>query len=177
MERRRGKGEGEVTVFIRPARDADLPQIICVWQRNIRTANTAEDIAELFSQFKKFFFVASLHASTQEAAEKAEGAAGGKAEIVGFVAGSVKEDCGEPQGHISGIAVEPAFRRRGIATALLKRCEEAFRREGFKRISLEVRPSNSAARSLYEKFGFKPAFVVRRYYADGEDALVYEKHI
>ena len=172
-----------MTVFIRPARDADLPQIIYVWQRNIRTANTAEDIAELFSQFKKFFFVASLHAPTQEAereaerAEKAEGAAGGKAEIVGFVAGSVKEDCGEPQGHISGIAVEPAFRRRGIATALLKRCEEAFRREGFKRISLEVRPSNSAARSLYEKFGFKPAFVVRRYYADGEDALVYEKHI
>ena len=180
MERRGGKGEGEVTVFIRPARDADLPQIICVWQRNIRTANTAEDIAELFSQFKKFFFVASsLHASTQEAerAEKAEGAAGGKAEIVGFVAGSVKEDCGEPQGHISGIAVEPAFRRRGIATALLKRCEEAFRREGFKRISLEVRPSNSAARSLYEKLGFKHAFVVRRYYADGEAALVYEKHI
>jgi len=181
MERRRGKGEEEVTVFIRPARDADLPQIICVWQRNIRTANTAEDIAELFSQFKKFFFVASLHASTQEAerAEKAE-AAGGKGkgtEIVGFVAGSVKEDCGEPQGHISGIAVEPAFRRRGIATALLKRCEETFRREGFKRISLEVRPSNSAARSLYEKLGFKPAFVVRRYYADGEDALVYEKHI
>jgi len=179
MERRRGKGERKVTVFIRPARDADLPQIICVWQRNIRTANTAEDIAELFSQFKNFFFVASLHASTQDAerAEKAEGAAGGKAEIVGFVAGSVKEDCGEPQGHISGIAVEPAFRRRGIATALLKRCEEAFRREGFKRISLEVRPSNSAARSLYEKFGFKPAFVVRRYYADGEDALVYEKAI
>ena len=55
--------------------------------------------------------------------------------------------------------------------------EKEGRQEGFKRISLEVRPSNSAARSLYEKFGFKPAFVVRRYYADGEDALVYEKHI
>jgi len=54
-----GRGRREVTVFIRPARDADLPQIIWVWQRNIMTANTAEDIAALFSQFKKFFFVAS----------------------------------------------------------------------------------------------------------------------
>lgn len=167
----------EVTVFIRPASDADLPQIIWVWQRNIRTANTAEDIAELFSQFKKFFFVALQAADSTQEAEEARRVKTEKTAIVGFVAGSVKENCGELRGHISGIAVDAAFRRRGIATALLKRCEEAFRREGFKRISLEVRLSNSAARRLYEKFGFKPAFVVRRYYADGEDALVYEKAI
>ena len=42
---------------------------------------------------------------------------------------------------------------------------------GARRISLEVRPSNHAARSLYEKFGFTIQGVRKRYYFN-EDGLV-----
>ena len=39
-------------------------------------------------------------------------------------------------------------------------------------MTLEVRKSNQAAIALYEKFGFSPVNVVKRYYSDGEDAIL-----
>ncbi len=73
--------------------------------------------------------------------------------------------------HLMNIAVDPVLRRQGIATALLERMlDRAGRDEAF---TLEVRPSNSAAITLYEKFGFRSAGMRRRYYSDtGEDAVI-----
>jgi ribosomal-protein-alanine N-acetyltransferase len=42
---------------------------------------------------------------------------------------------------------------------------------GAEHLTLELRVSNSPARSLYERFGFSPVGVRPRYYVD-EDALV-----
>jgi ribosomal-protein-alanine N-acetyltransferase len=69
------------------------------------------------------------------------------------------------------IAVDPSFRRRGLAVALL---EELFVRAGRDRAyTLEVRTSNGPAIALYEKFGFRAAGVRKRYYQDtNEDALI-----
>jgi ribosomal-protein-alanine N-acetyltransferase len=74
--------------------------------------------------------------------------------------------------HIMNIAVDPARRRTGIATALLL---ELFERVGDDnaRFTLEVRTSNAPAIDLYERFGFRTAGTRRRYYQDnGEDALI-----
>ncbi len=73
--------------------------------------------------------------------------------------------------HLMNIAVDPVVRRQGIATALLEQMlERAGRDESF---TLEVRPSNGAAITLYEKFGFRSAGMRRRYYSDtGEDAVI-----
>jgi len=73
--------------------------------------------------------------------------------------------------HLMNIAVDPPVRRRGIATALL---EEMIARAGVDAsYTLEVRPSNSHAIALYERFGFRSAGTRRRYYQDtGEDALI-----
>jgi [ribosomal protein S18]-alanine N-acetyltransferase len=73
--------------------------------------------------------------------------------------------------HLMNIAVDPPGRRRGIATALL---EEMIARAGQDAsYTLEVRPSNSSAIALYERFGFRSAGTRRRYYQDtGEDALI-----
>jgi ribosomal-protein-alanine N-acetyltransferase len=73
--------------------------------------------------------------------------------------------------HLMNIAVDPALRRRGVATALL---EQMFERAGpDESYTLEVRPSNAVAIALYERFGFKPAGTRRRYYQDtGEDAMI-----
>lgn len=75
--------------------------------------------------------------------------------------------------HVTTIAVEPAFHRRGVASALLADLLWRGLSRGFNAFSLEVRPTNTPARQLYQKFGFVPAGVRRHYYPDnGEDALV-----
>jgi ribosomal-protein-alanine N-acetyltransferase len=75
--------------------------------------------------------------------------------------------------HINNLAVLPAHRRKGAASALLSRVLREGRARGARRAALEVRESNDAARRLYERFGFRVAGV-RRFYYDKppEDALV-----
>ena len=50
----------------------------------------------------------------------------------------------------------PAFRRRGVARALLADAEDHARRLGLGRVSLETEVDNDAARALYERCGFEP---------------------
>lgn len=77
--------------------------------------------------------------------------------------------------HITNIAVHPDERRRGIGRSLLGSILEEARRRATRAVVLEVRPSNSEARALYEAFGFRVVGRRRGYYYDtGEDALVME---
>lgn len=92
--------------------------------------------------------------------------------MVGFAAGDPHS--GEGVGWITTIGVRVAFRRRGIATALLHTCEAAMRQP---RVRLCVRKSNQAARSLYAREGYREVDIWPGYYAGGEDAVVLEKHI
>jgi [ribosomal protein S18]-alanine N-acetyltransferase len=73
--------------------------------------------------------------------------------------------------HLMNIAIDPALRRRGLATGLLEAMiERAGPDEPY---TLEVRTSNAPAISLYERFGFRPAGTRPRYYQDtGEDAMI-----
>ena len=75
--------------------------------------------------------------------------------------------------HVNNLAVLPDYRRRGVASAILKRIFAETRRMGAKRVTLEVRRSNVAAQQLYETFGFAVAGVRRGYYRHpDEDALI-----
>ena len=151
-----------VRIEIRKAENTDLWDIANIWRRNIKTINTASDIARLYHYFKKYFLIAVIHKEE----EKEEGY-----DIIGFVAGAVRDG----HGHVSGIAVEHEYRRKGIGGSLLRRLYEEFYNDGFERVTLEVRKSNKEAIRFYERQGFKPVFVIHGYYADGEDAIVYEK--
>jgi ribosomal-protein-alanine N-acetyltransferase len=84
------------------------------------------------------------------------------ARIVGFCACWVIED----EVHVNTIAVEPGWRRKGIASALLK---ETLERTNARSATLEVRRSNAAALGLYEKLGFKITAVRARYYGNPEE--------
>jgi ribosomal-protein-alanine N-acetyltransferase len=76
-------------------------------------------------------------------------------------------------GHITTIAVDPAWQRRGIATRMLLALARAAVDRGCRNLTLEVRMSNSGAQALYQRFGFVPAGVRKGYYPEtGEDALV-----
>ena len=71
---------------------------------------------------------------------------------------------------IDSVAVDPRFRGKGIATALLKRAIATARRRGFTAVSLSVRRDNEAAIHLYRKLGFAPVRRIENYYEDGAPA-------
>lgn len=74
---------------------------------------------------------------------------------------------------VNNIAVDPDFRRRGIADALLATVLAAVRAQGAAFVSLEVRASNAPALTLYEKFGFQALGMRKGYYSNPEeDAIV-----
>lgn len=90
-------------------------------------------------------------------------------DVVGYVGLMVTVD----EGHITTIAVDPAWHRHQIGTRLLLTvAHEAIARE-VRALTLEVRVSNAGAQAMYEQFGFAPAGVRKGYYAEtNEDALV-----
>lgn len=77
------------------------------------------------------------------------------------------------QAEVMHIAVEPELRGQGIGTILFGELIAAVKRRGATSITLEVRPSNTAAIRLYENFGLKSVGRRKSYYLDnGEDALI-----
>ena len=70
-------------------------------------------------------------------------------------------------------ATRRTWRRQGIGERLLLALLDLARARGADEGTLEVRPSNKAARRLYEKYGFRNAGVRPGYYTDNhEDALI-----
>jgi ribosomal-protein-alanine N-acetyltransferase len=74
--------------------------------------------------------------------------------------------------HILDIAVHPAYRRCGIGKVLLQEILNEARGCGACSASLEVRVSNLPALALYHSLRFSPVATRRRYYENGEDALL-----
>lgn len=76
-------------------------------------------------------------------------------------------------GHITTVAVDPAWQRHGIATRMLLALARGAIERGCANLTLEVRMSNSGAQALYQRFGFVPAGVRKGYYPETrEDALI-----
>lgn len=90
--------------------------------------------------------------------------------IIGFI--SAEENLFEKNASITTVGVDPAFRRQGVARALMKSIEERITR---KTIRLCVRVSNQGAINLYEELGYQKKRTRQHYYADGENAFEMEK--
>ena len=88
-------------------------------------------------------------------------------EIAGFV--GVKHVADET--HVMTVAVVPDRRGRGHARVLVGAALEAPASRKSRRVHLEVRPSNTAARTLYASLGFVETGRRPRYYGD-EDAVL-----
>ena len=75
--------------------------------------------------------------------------------------------------HVMNVAVDPDYRRRGIARRLLTRLFADTRANAHRGYTLEVRVSNTDAIRLYETLGFRPRGLRRGYYTDNrEDAVI-----
>ncbi len=137
-------------VTIRRLGYSDLPQVIAIERRAFP------------SPWSLAMFVLELSKPSSVCLAAVQGG-----QIVGYLVCARYADVW----HLMNIAVDPPARRRGIGSALLEEMlEQAGPNESY---TLEVRPSNTHAIALYERFGFRVAGTRRRYYQDtGEDAVV-----
>jgi ribosomal protein S18 acetylase RimI-like enzyme len=58
------------------------------------------------------------------------------------------------RGWINRVAVLPEYRRRGVASALIKEAEEFLKKKGAKIIAALIVKSNTPSRKLFEKNGY-----------------------
>jgi len=83
----------------------------------------------------------------------------------------------EGDGHVTTLAVDPAWHRNKVGTRLLLVLARTAVRRGAKNLTLEVRVGNVAAQEMYRRFGFRPAGIRKNYYVEtNEDALVMWAH-
>jgi ribosomal-protein-alanine acetyltransferase len=76
------------------------------------------------------------------------------------------------RGEVVSIAVDPASRGRGAASALMNSTLRRLRRRRVQRLALMVKTSNEPARAFYEKCHFKKLRLARGYYEDGTDGVL-----
>jgi ribosomal-protein-alanine N-acetyltransferase len=92
-------------------------------------------------------------------------------QIVGYVVFWVIFD----ELHLLNVAVDPAWRRRGIGEGLVRFLLQIAQKRGVRKGTLEVRASNFSAQQLYRKFGFREVGMRRNYYqGPTENALLFQ---
>ena len=94
-------------------------------------------------------------------------------EIVGNIIGSTKRENCISVGRIFSLCVLDVYRKKGIATRLVRLLEEEFSLRGIKKIRLEVSIHNTIAQQFYKRLGYSMSTIVLPgFYNDGTDALV-----
>ena len=95
------------------------------------------------------------------------------AEKAGRIVGYVLAYTAADEAEIARIAVAKEFQRQGAARTMIQELFDICAREEIKRVLLDVRESNTAARTLYENCGFKEDGVRQKFYEDPqEDAIL-----
>lgn len=87
--------------------------------------------------------------------------------IVGYVIADVDRNL------IVSIAVHPEYRNKGYGKKLMDYVLKLMKGKIF----LQVRKSNKIAISFYQKIGFKKIKEIKKYYMNGEDAILMSKKI
>jgi ribosomal-protein-alanine N-acetyltransferase len=82
------------------------------------------------------------------------------------------------EAHITNVAVGKEFRCQGMGRNLMLEEEKLARSKKAERIILEVRPSNSAALTMYQGLGYIFTSIRKQYYSNNqEDALIMTKYL
>lgn len=77
------------------------------------------------------------------------------------------------EGHITNVAIHPDHRKKGLGKQLVDAMKDIAIQNEIILMTLEVRVSNIAAITLYERMGFLEAGIRPKYYTDNqEDALI-----
>lgn len=141
------------SIVIRPVRREDLPAISnlergCFTMYNLN----ARQLQYLCQRPSAVFLVAEVD---------------GK--IVGEGIALVRHHKHSVSGRAYSLAVDPAYRGRGIGEKLMREMIEQLRLRNVRRIYLEVEASNASAIKLYQRIGFGKIGSLPDYYGPGKD--------
>jgi [ribosomal protein S18]-alanine N-acetyltransferase len=155
-----------VKLSIRAAASTDLPAMMALQKHAATAAHwSVEQYEALFRASSPARIALVVEEKNQEAENQQC-----EAEVQGFV---IARAVGV-EWEIENIAVAGPARRRGLGTRLLGEFLNLAKGRGGEAVFLEVRESNHAARSLYEKWAFTEAGHRKKYYKDPqEDAILY----
>lgn len=145
---------------IRPAKRSDLAAVAKIEEESIPQPWSIQGFAEALQSSGVIFLVAE----EEKVSEPEENIS-----VVGYCVLYTASD----EGEMPSIAVKEQFRRRGIAKMLLQSAAKKAEERGVRKIFLEVRKSNLAAKRLYENVGFQTGGERPHFYRDPvEDAWV-----
>jgi ribosomal-protein-alanine N-acetyltransferase len=148
---------------IRPVQPADLTAVQAIERASFSDPWSLGDFTDALD-WPVVFLIAQEGGGDGE-----DGGGGGDGRVIGYVV--ARGVAGE--GEILNIAVDSSFRGRGIACALIRHTLTRLALLGVGSVYLEVRESNRAARSLYERLGFSEVGRRRGYYRrPREDAVL-----
>jgi len=77
-----------------------------------------------------------------------------------------------PNAEVLNLLVVDKFRGNGIGKLLVNKVVEICKEEKIEMITLEVRLSNEIGINLYKSLGFIKGTIRKKYYSNGEDALL-----
>lgn len=152
------RNNGEIKVVFTEMKMEHLGQVLEIEERSFPSPWSYQAFACEILQNPLAFYVVAV------AGEK----------VVGYAGMWVVLD----EAHITNVAVHPGWRKMGLGRALMQELIRRAARRGVARITLEVRPSNAAARRLYAALGFEEAGLRKNYYIDNnEDAIIMWKEV
>lgn len=175
LERRVGDAPPPgATAIVRPATAADVPGTLPLVRKicDMHAAMDAErftfrpDILERYERWlperaadpRSVYLVAEAPAAPGAGAS---GALGSAREIVGYIVCTIEPEVPiywiPESGWVHDVWVEPQWRKRGVARALVSAAAERLRAIGVGRIRLETAGANDAARALFASCGFRPS--------------------
>jgi ribosomal protein S18 acetylase RimI-like enzyme len=127
----------ELRMLLRAYRDSDLQEVLCLWREVSRSDAPHNDpalaIRKKLAVDRDLFLVA---------------------EVDGAVVGTAMGGYDGHRGWVYSVAVAAEYRRRGIATALIRRLEIDLAARGCLKLNLQVHSFNAGVVAFYEKLGF-----------------------
>ena len=122
---------------VRVYQPADLHSVIEMWRvvfPNDRPWNEPRDVIQRKNSVQRELFLVC--------------------EVEARVVGTVLAGFDGVRGWVHHLAVLPEFRRRGLATLLMRTAERDLTRAGCPKLNLQVRASNSEVVAFYESLGY-----------------------
>ena len=87
------------------------------------------------------------------------------------LAGFAVMNYGDSAAHLNLLAVDPAYRLRGLGRRMMEWLEKTAITAGVFRVTLEVRTQNLGGRCFYKALGYNEVLLLRGYYQGAEDAV------
>ena len=144
-------------IFVRIMTKEDIEQVVLIEEEAFSSPWSAKGFEESLELKYSRFYVAVVNE-----------------EVAGYVGTYFMGD----EVDITNIAVEQMYRRRGLADKLIEAVLEYSKSVEATAINLEVRPSNTPARSLYKKYGFEELGIRKNFYTKPvEDGIIMRKDL